>query len=88
MTSLKNESEAIRVDLHQSGRLKTDLADEVVDLTATRDLEKTICDQKKIVVDDYIDANEKAVALYQVCIDRLIDWLVLIIACSKSLNSL
>jgi len=65
LTSLKNESEAIRVDLHQSGRLKTDLADEVVDLTATRDLEKTICDQKKTVVDDYIDANEKAVALYQ-----------------------
>ena len=47
--------------------MKTELAERVVDLAATRDLEKRICGQKKAVVEDYFDAVDKQVAQYQVC---------------------
>jgi len=65
LRGLRCASEAVRADLHQSKRLKTELAEEVVDLAETRDLEKRICGKKKVVVDDYFDAVDKQVALYQ-----------------------
>jgi len=65
LQSLQTASESLRSDLHQSSRLKTELEEKVVDLAATRDLEKQICSKKKLIVDDYFDAVEKQVNLYQ-----------------------
>jgi len=65
LKDLRCASETVREDLHQSDRLKTELAERVVDLAASRDLEKRICGQKKAVVEDYFDAVEKQVAQYQ-----------------------
>ena len=66
MKTLKRELEETKVDLRQSVTAKTNLAEEVVESAASRDLEKKICGKKKMVVDDYLDAVDKAVSVYQV----------------------
>jgi len=65
LKTLKRELEETKVDLRQSVTAKTNLAEEVVESAASRDLEKKICGKKKMVVDDYLDAVDKAVSVYQ-----------------------
>jgi len=65
LKTLKRELEETKVDLRQSVTAKTNLAEEVIESAASRDLEKKICGKKKMVVDDYLDAVDKAVSVYQ-----------------------
>ena len=58
--------ESTRADLRQSVTTKTDLTKELTELASTRVLENKICGMKKSVVDDYVDAVDAAVAVYQV----------------------
>ena len=58
--------EETRVNLRQALTAKESLAEGVIDSVSSRDLEKKICAKKKLVVDDYLDAVEKAAAVYRV----------------------
>ena len=66
LSTARSELESTRADLRQSETTKTDLTKELTELASTRDLEKNICGMKKSVVDDYVDAVDAAVAVYQV----------------------
>jgi len=65
LSTALSELESTRADLRQSETTKTDLTKELTELASTRDLEKKICGMKKSVVDDYVDAVDAAVAVYQ-----------------------
>lgn len=63
--ALITDVEETRVNLRQALTAKESLAEGVIDSVASRDLEKKICAKKKLIVDDYLDAVEKAAAVYR-----------------------
>ena len=70
LSTARSELESTIADLRQCETTKTDLTKELAELASTRDLEKKICGMKKSVVDEYVDAVDEAVAIYQVSAAR------------------
>jgi len=73
LQTLTREFEGTRAGLRQSVNAKGILAGEVIESAASRDLEKEICNKKKLVVDDYLDAVSKAVSVYQTHMGLTVD---------------